>query len=100
MLGALRPAGRATSMNFASKGRPERFPRCCGWTFLDAIPCAKSDGAKPFQIRPCKAALRVMRGFRVFLMGTQARHPSALQKSQRTPKLECSLRAAPKVKGY
>src|SRR5580698_762601 len=59
MLGAVRPAWCATSVNFASNGRPERWARCCGRTLRVAMPCAKSDGALA-RLSDCRMALRVI----------------------------------------
>jgi hypothetical protein len=44
--GKVRPACLAISVNFASKGRPERFPFGCARTLRVDIPCANTRGAK------------------------------------------------------
>jgi hypothetical protein len=50
----------AISVNFASKGRPERRPRCWGRTLRVAMPCAKIDGTAAVGTSAWRAALRVM----------------------------------------
>src|ERR1700677_876211 len=69
MLGAVRPACRAMSVNLASNGRPERLARCCGWMLRVAMPCAKSETCRAVL---CRRALRVMPGRIIDRPGSRA----------------------------